>query len=89
MGQVWRVVATVVILAGLFVLSPAQPAVAARVVGTETAGSCTETTLNAALADGGLVTFNCGGFHTIPLTSEKTISAGKLFRCQIGTHRLG
>jgi hypothetical protein len=49
---------------------------AAGVVGTGTQASCTETTLNAALAGGGLVTFDCGAaHHSITVTSEKTISA--------------
>jgi hypothetical protein len=46
------------------------------VVGTGTAGSCTEAALNAALAVGGSITFNCGGPATITVTSTKTISAG-------------
>ena len=44
-------------------------------VGTGTAASCTEAALDAALAGGGMVTFDCGpGTHTIGLTSEKIIS---------------
>ncbi|MCA9930460.1 MAG: hypothetical protein KC419_18380, partial [Anaerolineales bacterium] len=45
------------------------------VVGSGTPGSCTEAALEAALAGGGSVTFNCGGSHTITLTNQKTISA--------------
>lgn len=48
---------------------------AAGVVGTGTPGSCTEAALTNALSGGGMVTFNCGGVHTITVTSEKTISA--------------
>lgn len=46
------------------------------VVGTGTAGSCTEAELDAALASGGNVTFSCGASPvTITLTSTKTVSA--------------
>lgn len=59
-------------LFGLF----AVPAFAAGVVGNGTAGSCTEAALNAALAGGGLVTFNCGASPvTIPITVQKRLSA--------------
>jgi hypothetical protein len=44
-------------------------------VGNGTPGSCTEAALNAALSGGGSVSFNCGGSHTITLTSPKTISS--------------
>jgi hypothetical protein len=37
-------------------------------------GACTEADLDAALAGGGVVTFNCGGPVTITLTSEKLIT---------------
>ena len=50
-----------------------------RVVGTGTAGSCTDAALNAALAGGGLVTFDCGpALVTIDIstgTGTKTIAA--------------
>lgn len=46
------------------------------VVGDGTAVSCTETALNTALSGGGSITFNCGAMpHTIPITSEKLITA--------------
>lgn len=48
---------------------------AAGVVGTGTAGSCTETAFDTALSGGGNVTFNCGaGIVTITLTFEKQIA---------------
>jgi hypothetical protein len=50
-----------------------RPVNAGGVVGTGTASSCNETALNAALAGGGKVTFNCGGAATITVTSTKTI----------------
>ncbi|HWN69725.1 MAG TPA: right-handed parallel beta-helix repeat-containing protein, partial [Haliangium sp.] len=44
------------------------------VVGTGTAASCTEAALDAALAVGGVVTFDCGAApHTITVTAEKRI----------------
>jgi predicted outer membrane repeat protein len=43
------------------------------VVGDGTAASCTEAALVAALAGGGLVTFNCGGPATIILSVEQDI----------------
>ncbi|HYN40525.1 MAG TPA: hypothetical protein VE129_02015, partial [Thermoanaerobaculia bacterium] len=63
---------TLVVL--LLLLCPAL-ARSAGVVGNGTAGSCTEASLNAALAGGGAVTFSCGGAVTIPITATKTISA--------------
>ena len=53
-----------------------RPVRADAVVGTGTAGGCTEAALDAALAAGGNITFNCGsGPVTITVTSEKTITA--------------
>jgi predicted outer membrane repeat protein len=52
----------------------ARAAPDAGVVGDGTPASCTEAALNAALAGGGNVTFNCGGPATITLTSLKTIT---------------
>ena len=44
-------------------------------MGNGTPGSCTEGALNAALAGGGSVTFNCGGSPVvIPITSQKVVS---------------
>ncbi|VAW32475.1 hypothetical protein MNBD_CHLOROFLEXI01-3291 [hydrothermal vent metagenome] len=56
-------------------LLAAKTAKGAGVVGSGTPASCTETALDAALSGGGSVSFNCGGSHTITLTSEKTITS--------------
>jgi predicted outer membrane repeat protein len=54
---------------------PFGPARAARAtVGIGTAASCTEAALDAALAIGGEIVFNCGGPTTIALSSEKLIA---------------
>ncbi|MHB0874580.1 MAG: choice-of-anchor Q domain-containing protein [Anaerolineae bacterium] len=54
---------------------PARGAAAAVTVGSGSPGSCTEAALDAALAGGGLITFDCGlGAITITLTTQKTIS---------------
>jgi len=45
---------------GLLLAGTPRPARAAGVVGTGTPDSCTDAALNAALAGGGLVTFDCG-----------------------------
>jgi Domain of unknown function DUF11/Chlamydia polymorphic membrane protein (Chlamydia_PMP) repeat len=53
----------------------ASPADAAGVVGNGTPGSCTQGALAAALAGGGIVTFDCGGGPVvIPITSTKVLS---------------
>jgi predicted outer membrane repeat protein len=65
-------------LAVLLVAAASAPrrARADAVVGTGAAGSCTEAALDAALAGGGNVTFNCGrSAVTITITFEKTIGA--------------
>jgi hypothetical protein len=67
----WLILATL-LAATLATPAPAQ---AAGVVGTGTPASCTEAALDAALAGGGTVTFNCGGPATIALTGPKTIAA--------------
>lgn len=54
--------------------SLALPAYAAGVVGTGTSVSCTDAALNAALAGGGTVTFNCGGAKTFRFPKEKVIT---------------
>lgn len=61
----------IIILAALLV----QPASGAGTVGSGTPGSCTEAALNTALSTAGSISFNCGGSHTITLTSQKTISS--------------
>jgi hypothetical protein len=71
----------VMVLATLALAALAGPraALAAGVVGTGSAASCTDGALNTALAGGGLVTFNCGGgLVTIDIstgTGIKTIGA--------------
>lgn len=65
------------LLCAVLLLTGAHTARAAGVVGTGTAASCTDAALNAALAGGGLVTFNCGGPALIDIstgTGTKTIS---------------
>jgi len=62
----------------VFLVGSTHTARAAGVVGTGTTDSCTDAALSAALAGGGLVTFNCGGPATIDIstgTGTKTISA--------------
>lgn len=56
-------------------LTPVRPVQAAGTVGSGTAVSCTEAALDAALAGGGTITFNCGGPATIILTTQKLILA--------------
>ncbi len=56
-------------------LIPASLVFGSGTVGSGTPGSCTEAALDSALADGGNVTFNCGGNHTLIVTSQKTITA--------------
>jgi hypothetical protein len=66
-----------VLLVGLLVLPVVlvSSAAAGGAVGTGTPASCTEAALNAALAAGGSVTFNCGTSPvTITVTSQKTIA---------------
>ena len=61
------------LVGGAFAPSTAR---AGGVVGNGLPGSCTEAALNAALAGGGAVTFNCGpAEHTITFTSSKAIAA--------------
>ena len=52
--------AVAVLCAAVFVAGAPFSAWAAGVVGTGTPDSCTDAALNAALAGGGLVTFDCG-----------------------------
>ncbi len=61
--------------AGMRVGRTAAPrAPTAGVVGDGTPASCTEAALTAALAGGGLVTFNCGGPKSITVTSSQGIT---------------
>jgi hypothetical protein len=53
---------------------PVDTAAPDAVVGAGTAASCTEVALDAALAVGGVITFDCGAApHTITVTAEKRI----------------
>lgn len=64
----------VLVVATLALLVTSQPAAAEGTVGTGTPASCTEAALDAALAGGGTVTFNCGPIPvTITLTTQKEI----------------
>jgi len=67
--------AVVVCVAALTVATAGTGSAADAIVGTGTAGSCSEAALNAAVATvlpaGGTITFNCGGAATIDLTTEK------------------
>lgn len=65
------------VLAGIFVfLAVSSVAHAGGTVGNGSPASCTESALDAALAGGGIVMFNCGGSpKTITLTSYKQIGA--------------
>ncbi len=62
-----------VLCAATLVAGAPSIALAAGVVGTGTAASCTDAALNAALAGGGLVTFNCG---PAPVTIDITTGTG-------------
>ncbi len=42
-------------------------------VGSGTAASCTEAALTSAIAQGGVIRFNCGGAATIPITATKNL----------------
>jgi hypothetical protein len=85
------------VLLALAVLRPI-PALAAGVVGTGTASSCTDAALNTALAGGGLVTFNCGsapatidistGTGTKTIAADTTIDGGSLITIS-GGHSVG
>jgi len=69
------IVPGVILCAALLVASAPSITRAARVVGTGTVDSCTDAALDAALANGGVVTFDCGPQPvTIILTSTKTIA---------------
>ncbi len=62
------------LLAAFLPVFGSQQAFAAGVVGDGNPVNCTEAALDTALTGGGLVTFNCGGSVTIPLTTTKTIA---------------
>ena len=70
-----RLAATLAVVFLALLLTP-QVAQAGGVVGTGTPASCNELTLSAALAGGGIVTFNCGSAaHTIGSFNQKVIAA--------------
>ena len=71
-GEIGIALVLLLILVWLLI---ARPARGAGVVGSGTPGSCTEAALNTALSGGGSISFNCGGSHTITLTSQKTINS--------------
>jgi hypothetical protein len=71
----YRHIWTIALLcSGILVTAAPEIMLAAGVVGNGTAASCTDAALDAALAGGGLVTFNCGGPAFIDI-SGKTIAA--------------
>ncbi len=70
-----RLLAVVGFLATLMPVITIQPTLAAGVVGNGDPLSCDEAAFDAALAGGGLVTFDCGpGAFTINLTTTKVIA---------------
>lgn len=77
-------------LAALLVasFSLATPARAGGVVGTGTTASCTEAALDAALAGGGTIIFNCDGSKTFTITSEKVITQDTVIQGVSGANHL-
>jgi len=73
---------TMALVLGLaFILMYTAPLSAGGVVGDGTPASCTEAAFVAALANGGLVTFDCGSSpHTIVLTTSKQIALDTYIR---------
>ena len=72
----WSVFGAGALLLLILCLLAPGTALAGGVVGTGSAGSCTEPALDAALAGGGAITFSCGTApFTITLTSTKLIAA--------------
>jgi hypothetical protein len=70
------VIVVVALVAALALVAAPRPAFAAGVVGNGTAASCTEAALDAALAGGGLVTFDCGPNPvTITITTAASIGS--------------
>ena len=69
MLRIWLLIA----LTALFAVEPVR---AGGVVGSGTPASCTEAALDAALAEGGDVSFNCGSApHTIPIAFPMELDA--------------
>jgi predicted outer membrane repeat protein len=77
-------------LVALFVaaLSLAAPAHAAGVVGNGAPASCTEAALEAALAGGGVVSFNCGGPKSFTFSSEKVITQDTVIQGAPGANHI-
>ena len=74
---------------GMIPLPVSQPASRDAVVGNGTPQSCTEAALNAALAVGGVIHFNCGpGMHTITLTTTKEFGVGGPSATIVGEGRI-
>ncbi len=75
-GMRWRfIVAPLFGLMALVFLS--VPAQAAGVVGDGTPGSCTNSSLESAMAGGGLVTFNCGPTTVTIAITTKIVEGGE------------
>jgi hypothetical protein len=55
-------------------IAPVDTSTPKTVVGSGSAASCTEAAFEAAVTAGGIITFDCGGAATIPITSEKELS---------------
>jgi hypothetical protein len=64
----------IIAVAGALFCASAPPAAGGGVVGTGTPGSCTEAALDAALAEGGAVSFDCGGSTIIAFSQVKGIA---------------
>ena len=60
-GEIGLLLVLLIILVLLLAAKTAAPAAGAGTVGGGTPASCTEAALDAALAGGGSVSFNCGG----------------------------
>jgi hypothetical protein len=57
-------------------IQPVDTSQPTTVVGTGP-GTCTEAALDAAIATGGIITFDCGGAATIPITTQKELPKNK------------
>jgi hypothetical protein len=69
----YPVIVCVVAILGVITVLSFRVARADTIVGNGTPQSCTESALNAAIASGGTITFNCGGSFTFHITSIKRI----------------
>lgn len=76
MPRALSVVLLIMLVLGASLVAEPRPALAGGTVGTGTPESCDEDALDAALASGGDIDFDCGAEpHTITVTSTKTILA--------------